>query len=459
MLCNASFREWHRFGIPSRADGTQKSQDDNQVHRTMCRAQKVHKTSYREHGDEAPPESGIGVLFRQWGEEYIKSNKPCLQHIKLIRAIRVCKTPALGGIVLTCKSCGKRHYIYKSCGHSHCMLCQSIKREQWMDRLSAKILQVPYVHTTFTIPHQLNGLFRKNQKVLYTLLMRSCWQTIRSLSEKYDATPGMTGVLHTFGSDMKYHIHVHTLVTYGGLSSKNEWIYPLTKNKLASYRTICREFKNTMIKGIQSLMANGGLDYHLPIEELLNDVNKARWVVHSTRPTMDTKVIQNYLARYINRTAISPSRLTYVKDLHEVHILYNDYAQQKAGQAAPKAIRILCPMEAIGQILQHVLPPYFHKSRNFGLHQSSTKIKALIPPILKNNGATIRTVFEILTHLLGLNPFKCEECGSEELEIATLLQDTKYVINFLQNKAPPIRPITLHADKTSSSSLGDICPK
>lgn len=320
-----------------------------------------------------------------------------------------------------------------------------------MDRLSAKILQVPYVHTTFTIPHQLNGLFRKNQKVLYTLLMRSCWQTIKNLAEKYGTKPGMTGVLHTFGSDMKYHIHVHSLVTYGGLSSTNQWLYPPTKNKLASYRTICREFKNNMIKGIQTLMANGDLEYHLPIEELLKDVDKTRWVVHSTRPTMDTKVIQDYLARYINRTAISPSRLKYVEDLHEVHILYNDYVHQQAGQAAPKAVRVMQPMEAIGQILQHVLPPYFNKSRNYGLHQSTSKIKALIPPILKNNGATIRTVFEILTHLLGLNPYKCEACGSEEYEQSNLLQDTKYVINFLQNKAPPIRPITLHADKTSFS--------
>ena len=124
----------------------------------------VHPTSDTDNAYGIASSTGIGELFRQWGQRYISIYKPCKQHIKLINAIRVCRTPALGGIVYTCSGCGAQHFVYKSCGHSHCMMCQSIKREQWMDKLNQRLLKVPYIHTTFTIPHQLNGLFRMNQK-------------------------------------------------------------------------------------------------------------------------------------------------------------------------------------------------------------------------------------------------------------------------------------------------------
>ena len=131
----------------------------------MCRKTSLHSTSNRKHDDPLPPSDGIGQLFRDYGEEYIRIYNPTLPQIKLIRAIRVCRTPALGGKVIICKDCGHKHYIYKSCGHSQCMLCQSIKREQWIDKLKASLLAVPYVHVVFTLPHQLNGLARNKQKI------------------------------------------------------------------------------------------------------------------------------------------------------------------------------------------------------------------------------------------------------------------------------------------------------
>ena len=341
---------------------------------------------------------------------------------------------------MRCKGCGANYFIYKSCGHSHCMLCQSIKREQWMDKLQRRLLRVPYVHTTFTIPHQLNGLFRANAKAMYSLLMRSCWMTIREVTKTSGLLPGMTAVLHTFGSDMKYHVHVHTLITYGGADAMGTWQYPATRHKLASFRTMCAVFKTLMLEGIRKLYNNGQLAYHTSIEELLMEVAKIRWVVHSTRPTMDTKVIQSYLARYISRTAISPARLTYLPQQKEVHLLYNDYKHQELGKTAPKALKILQPLDAIYQIMQHVLPPFFNKCRHFGLHQYSTKQRQAISQSLKNNTSTIRTVFEILRHLLKLEPFVCTECGLMDFDTETLLPDYTYIQTILQNKSPPATP-------------------
>ena len=153
-----------------------------------------------EHGDQVSSQGTIGDLFRDYGEQYIKTHKVDGRILNLIRSIRVCKTPGLGGKRYECKGCGASRYHYFSCGNSQCPQCQGIKRVQWQDRLSGRMLKVPYVHTTFTLPHDLNGLARKNKKAIYGLLMRSCWQTINELcSDKSNvgAKPGMTAVLHT----------------------------------------------------------------------------------------------------------------------------------------------------------------------------------------------------------------------------------------------------------------------
>jgi len=161
-----------------------------------------------QHGDQLyKKDHSIGELFQEYGEDYIKIYKPTYRQIKLIRSIRVCRTPKLGGKKITCKSCKHKTYIYFSCGNSQCPICQGLKRMQWQDRLNARMLKVPYVHTVFTLPHELNGLARNNEMQIYGLIMKSAWKTVKSLTKKEEnlgALPGMTSVLHTFGSDLKY---------------------------------------------------------------------------------------------------------------------------------------------------------------------------------------------------------------------------------------------------------------
>jgi len=156
---------------------------------------------------------------------------------------------------------------------------------------------------------------------------------------------------------------------------------------------------------------------------------------------MDTNILENYLARYINRIAISPSRLTYVKETKEVHILYNDYKNQNAGEIAPKLIKNLKPLIAIQQILLHNLPTYFQKSRSYGLHNASNILKSRIPKQLKRNGKTIRTVLEIITQLLKLEKLNCQICGHTDFFEIDLIPSNNYIKNFLlhsSSKSPPI---------------------
>ena len=320
------------------------------------------------------------------------------------------------------------------------MICQSIKREQWVDKLKNKLLKVPYVHLTFTLPHQLNGLARLNQKLIYAMIMKASWLTIQEVMTAINATAGMTSVLHTFGSDMKYHIHAHCLVTFGGLNKQGKWQYPTDKYKLAKYRIICATFKSIFMQLLEQAYQNNEVIYHEDCSALTKELIKLRWVVNSTRPTIDTSLIENYLARYINRIAVSNNRLKYIIETKKVVILYNDYKQQKTGEAAPKAIKNLTPLVAIDQILQHVLPRHFQKSRSFGLHHACNKLKSKAENALKNNSNTIRTLFEIISHLMGLEKMKCSECQCEDFEIETIQPDKKFIQKFLtlhSNKSPP----------------------
>lgn len=385
-------------------------------------------------------------MFRDYGEEYIEKYGPDLQTIKLIRSIRVCRTPALGGHKMICQGCGGVHFQYHSCGNNQCPQCQGIKRLQWQDRLSSRMLAVPYVHTTFTLPHELNGMARRNREQLYGLLLRSAWKTIALLCKDENnvgGQPGMTAVLHSWGSDLKYHVHVHCLVTFGGLvlHPKPEWKWPKAKKKLAKYRQICGTFRAVFLKGLEQLMTKGQVIYHRRYEEVEEELLKKRWVVNNTFPTSDTKVIEEYLSRYICRIGITNSRLTYDSRGKNVKIKYNDYRNQKKGQPAPKKYRSLDPLLAMQMILQHQVPRYFQRVRHYGLHFGATykKIKDELPAHLRRNGQTVRTIIQILNALLKQTPYCCTKCGGFDFEEELIAEDPSYVRQFisLKKRGPP----------------------
>ena len=395
----------------------------------------------------------VGALFRDHAEEYISAYQPCLRTIKLIRSIRVCRTPALGGQQFTCKGCGEVRYQYFSCGNSHCPICGGIKRMRWQDRLRNRMLSVPYSHITFTLPHDLNGLTRRNQWAVYNLLFRSAWKTIKSLSDKpknVGGLPGMSAVLHTWGSDLKYHVHMHCLVTFGGYNDKEgTWHWPRRKNKIAPYRKLSGKFKSIFLEGLKKSMDKGDIAYHLSYEELESSLPKKRWVVNHQWPTTEPKVIEEYLGRYICRIGISHKRLSYDKDGNNVRMEYNNYRKQESGKAAPKAYRNLPPLVAIAQIVQHLLPASFQRSRHYGLHAAPTykRLQPVLPDSIKRNGATVRTILQLLKALLKQEPYRCEVCQGTDFEITILLPDKTYTRQYLPftGRNPPL--ITKRAPK------------
>lgn len=402
----------------------------------MCGQSQNHKSSNFRIGERAPLDKSIGDLFRDYGEEYIRLFKPSARAIKLIRAIRLCKTPALGGKMIICKDCGAKKKIYKSCGHSQCPLCQYNKRLKWQDKLSMKLFKVPYSHTVFTIPHELDSLCKSNKKEMYNMIMRASWQCIKELcgdEENVGALPGMISVLHTFGSDMKYHLHVHCLITFGGINEQGKWRWPKRKKKLAGYRAICKRFREVFLKMLDKALARGEVIPRTDIEEVLTTVENKRWNVKHLHPTIDLGVLENYLARYINRIAVSKSRFEYLAEQKTVNLIYKDYRNQKGDEAAPKRVKRIKPLVAIDQFLMHLLPAYFQKSRYYGMHASATmkKYKDSIDKKLQNNTDSIIALFRLLKAILKLAPHSCEKCQSCNYEIRNIKKEENWIFYYI----------------------------
>jgi hypothetical protein len=268
--------------------------------------------------------------------------------------------------------------------------------------------------------------------------MRASWQAVKATTAKPEnvgGLPGMVSVLHTFGSDMKYHVHVHSLVTFGGIDDQGRWIYPSRRSKLYRYREICAAYKAHFLQGLKSLYEASQIDYHMTYDEVVALVGTKRWVVHNTHPTAQTATLETYLARYINRTAITNGRLEYLKDQEQVQITYNDYRNQQKGKPAPKVTKPLMPLVAIDQMMQHVLPAYLQKTRRYGLHHPSTRkrLSSTLVNLVRQNGHTIRTIMQIIKDLLGVEQITCGSCGGTDFTTVLIPADKRYLEPYLQN--------------------------
>ena len=159
----------------------------------------------------------------------------------------------------------------------------------------------------------------------------------------------------------------------------------------------------------------------------------AKYIRRVTKPTMETGTIEMYLARYIKKVAVTNSRVKYVRQTEEVRLVYNDYRNQKEGEPAPKAEKGLMPLVFIHQYMQHVPPPYFQKVRYYGIHSSASqgKVRKRLPKLIRKNGQTIRTVFEIVTEVMKLPTLKCDRCGHMEFSIELIKPDKEYIYKFI----------------------------
>jgi hypothetical protein len=304
----------------------------------------------------------VADIFRAAGPAYREANASALSQAqrRAMRDIEECRTEALGGQLQVCERCSERRYSYHSCRNRHCPKCQGHRTRRWLQKQRERLLPVPYYLLTFTLPAELRPIARSRPGLLYSILFKAAAASVLKLTadEKFlGATPGITGVLHTWTRAMLYHPHVHFLVTAGGLDPDGQsWREPKNPRFLVPGYALSVIFRAK----VRDAFDKAGLLRAVP-KELWS--SSKPWVVHVKHAGSGEKVL-GYLARYVYRIAIANSRIE-TFDGNEVRFRYRD---NRTGQLKHC---ILTVAAFIARFLLHVLPPHFTKVRHYGIFSPS----------------------------------------------------------------------------------------
>ena len=336
----------------------------------------------------------IADIFRAHGPAWRKANAGHVRisQLKVMSAIEACRTEALGGHVAGCAKCGHHHIAYNSCKNRHCPKCQGPAARDWMAARAEDLLPVEYFHVVFTLPAEIAQIAYWNKRAVYGLLFRASAEVIMTIAadpKRMGARVGMTSVLHTWGSALTHHPHIHMIVPGGGLSPDGTSWVVCRPGFFLHVRILSRLFRRLFLEGLMELHRAGQLAFFGDLAELadadtftawLAPFRKSEWVVYAKPPFGGPEAVLAYLSRYTHRVAISNARLVSA-DADTVAFRWKDY-RIKSGDRQ-KIMRLATP-EFIRRFLIHVLPDGLHRIRHYGLLASSTrkanitKIRALL---------------------------------------------------------------------------------
>jgi len=336
------------------------------------------------------PKLEIADIFRAHAPAWRQANAGhvSLTQLKVMSAIEACRTEALGGHVAGCAKCGHHHIAYNSCKNRHCPKCQGPAARDWMAARAEDLLPVEYFHVVFTLPAEIAQIAFWNKRAIYGLLFRASAETVMTIAadpKRLGARIGMTSVLHTWGSALTHHPHIHMIVPGGGLSSDGTRWVACKPGFFLHVRVLSRLFRRLFLDGLLALHRAGELAFYGDLERLahadafaawLKPFRKSEWVVYAKPPFGGPEAVLAYLSRYTHRVAISNHRLISA-DAETVAFRWKDY-RIKSGDRQ-KVMR-LATTEFIRRFLMHVLPDGFHRIRHYGLLAGATR-KATITRI------------------------------------------------------------------------------
>jgi len=331
----------------------------------------------------ARPVLEVADIFRGHGPAWRHANAGhvSLDQLKVMAAIESCRTAALGGHVARCEDCAHTLIAYNSCRNRHCPKCQGAAARQWLAEREAELMPVPYYHVVFTLPAAIGDIAYHNKAVIYDLLFRASADatlTIAADPKHLGARIGITAVLHTWGSAMTHHPHVHMIVPGGGIAlDGNSWV-ACRSGFFLPVRVLSRLFRRLFLKKLTAAHQAGVLRFfgdraHLDgaraFAAYLAPLRRSEWVVYSKRPFGGPEAVLAYLSRYTHRVAIANSRLI-AFDGKSVTFKWKDYRAE--GRERHK-IMTLATNEFIRRFLIHVLPTGFHRTRHYGLFASAKR--------------------------------------------------------------------------------------
>jgi hypothetical protein len=374
------------------------------------------------------PPLEVADLIRTAGAAFIERNRKWIswKHIKVLLAIRRCRTAALGGHLDQCTRCGHRATIsYNSCRNRHCPKCQTSARERWIAARRRELLPTRYVHVVFTLPHRLAPLALQNKKVIYDLLFRASAETLLEVARDprhLGAEIGFFTVLHTWSQKLGLHPHVHCVIPAGGLSlDHTHWVKSRDRFFL-SIHVLRRVFRGKFVAGLQQALQEGQLNFHGELTLLaqpqtfaawLRPLFRKDWVVYSKPPFGGPEHVLQYLGRYTHRVAISNHRLVSFAE-EKVTFRWRDSAHQNQ-----QRLMTLSLDEFLRRFLLHVLPKGFVRIRNFGF--LANRRRATLQPLCFHLLGSPPQTEQALSTANDANDLRlCPKCGGPMMVIERL---------------------------------------
>jgi hypothetical protein len=337
----------------------------------------------------ARPLLEVADIFRGHGAAWRHANRGhvSLGQLKVMSAIESCRTAALGGHVARCENdaCGHTTIAYNSCRNRHCPKCQGAQAREWMAAREAELLPISYFHVVFTLPSAIGDIAYHNKAVIYDLLFKASSETMLTIAadpKHLGARIGITSVLHTWGSAMTHHPHVHMIVPGGGLAHDGSRWIACKPNFLLPVRVLSKLFRRLMLEKLVAVHETGQLRFfgaHAQLADakafaaFLAPLRKTRWFVYAKRPFAGPKAVLAYLSRYTHRVAISNRRLIAL-DERRVTFKVKDYRIEGPGRYTTMTLDV---GEFIRRVLIHVLPKSFHRIRHYGLFAGNNRAEKI----------------------------------------------------------------------------------
>lgn len=397
------------------------------------------------------PRQGLEVadIFRNHGTAWRKANDGhiSLEQLKVMSAIERCRTAALGGHVEQCRECSHTRIAYNSCRNRHCPKCQGVAAHNWLEDRRAELLPVGYFHLVFTLPVQIADIAYHNKRVIYGLLLKASAEAVLTIAadpKRLGAKVAITSVLHTWGSAMTHHPHVHMIVPSGGISPDgSKWI-SCRPGFFLPVKVLSRLFRRFLCDKLAEAHQAGQLHFfgsHTKLanwasfDGFLEPLRKTEWVVYAKPPFGGPDAVLTYLSRYTHRVAISNARLISV-DRSAVTFKVKDYRIEGPGRYKTMSLN---PHEFIRRFLMHVLPKGFHRIRHYGLLANGNRAAnvAKARELLRATPRAAQPEHDISEDpLIAAHPCPC--CGGKMIIIETFLPGCKP--KHTPQRAPPEQP-------------------
>lgn len=371
------------------------------------------------------PALEVADIFRTHGPAWRQAQHAHLNlgQLKVMSAIEQCRTAALGGHVLRCLACDHLEIAYNSCRNRHCPKCQARAAQRWLEERQADLLPVAYYHVVFTLPAPISAIAYTNKALIYRLLFEVGAETLRTIAgdaRHLGAQIGVTLVLHTWGSALTHHPHVHGIVPGGGLSADGERWVACKPGFFLPVRVLSRLFRRRFLEELTKAQDAGQLHFFgefagladaAAFADWLTPLRQCEWVVYAKRPFAGPAAVLAYLSRYTHRVAISNQRLV-AMDERGITFRWKDY--RSTGRTRLKTMT-LSPAEFMRRFLLHVLPSGFHRIRHFGLlanggrRENLAKVRALLQVAPIPHPETADTS---VSAILAQPTFVCPDCGA-----------------------------------------------